>query len=61
MKSNLEMADVEEILIKMQKRTYRLEKQVETLDGELGRTIDALDKATKTMGLLVDFLESKEE
>ena len=27
MKSNLEMADVEEILIKMQKRTYRLEKQ----------------------------------
>ena len=61
MKSHLEMDEVEEILIKMQKRTYRLEKRVETLDGKLGRTIDALDKATKTVSLLVKFLGGKEE
>ena len=53
--SDLEMAEIEEILIKMQKRDYQLEKRVETLDQQLGTTIDLLDKATNELVRLVDW------
>ena len=54
MKRNLEMAEIEEILIKMQKRDYRLEKRVETLDQQLGKTIYLLDRTTTELKRLVD-------
>ena len=54
MKRNLEMAEMEEILIKMQKRDYRLEKRVETLDQQLGKTVYLLDKTTTELKRVVD-------
>ena len=52
--SDLEMAEIEEILIKMQKRDYQLEKRVETLDQQLGKTIYLLDRTTTELKRLVD-------